>query len=149
MKKRNGKIELLRFIFASMIALFHFGKDLWNNNITILQIGSFKLNLFKWGGGTEFFFMLAGFLMASSIFKKNQQDNAEGIRLGTETSNYIWKKMKGLLPYSVPVGIIMMILFRFWKENFSVSLFSTFKMVILSIIVHAAIYGYNSYIGNI
>ena len=36
-----------------------------------------------------------------------------------------------------------------FKESWSVSLYSTIQMVILSIIVHLAIYGYNSYIGNI
>ena len=36
-----------------------------------------------------------------------------------------------------------------FKESWSVSLYSTIQMVILSIIAHLAIYGYNSYIGNI
>ena len=53
-------------------------------------------------------------------------------------------------PRYLAVWALVFVSFIFlFKENFSVSLFSTFKMVIISTIVHAAIYGYNSYIGNI
>ena len=48
------------------------------------------------------------------------------------------------------VWVLVLFSFLFlFKENLSVSLYSTSKMVILSVVIHAAIYGYNSYIGNI
>ena len=61
---------------------------------------------------------------------------------------------KSIYSQSKPRYLIVwaLVLFSFlflFKENLSVSLYSTFKMVILSIVVHSAIYGYNSYIGNI
>ena len=48
--------------------------------------------------------------------------------------------------------IWILVLFSYmylFKESLSSSLFSTFKIVVLSTFVHAAIYGYNSYVGNI
>ena len=48
------------------------------------------------------------------------------------------------------VWVLVLFSFLFlFKENLSVSLYNTFKMVILSVVIHAFIYGYNSYIGNI
>ena len=48
------------------------------------------------------------------------------------------------------VWVLVLFSFLFlFKENLSVSLYNTFKMVILSVVIHAFVYGYNSYIGNI
>ena len=60
-------------------------------------------------------------------------------------SIYCQSKPRYLIVWSL-VFFSYMFLF---KETWSVSLYSTFKMVILSIVIHMAIYGYNSYIGNI
>lgn len=65
---KNGKIELLRFLFCMTVLLFHaekytFGEPSLKNGI--------HFALFPHGSiGVEFFFVLSGFLMAKSIFKK-------------------------------------------------------------------------------
>ena len=61
---------------------------------------------------------------------------------------------KSIYSQSKPRYLIVwaLVLFSFlflFKETWSVSFYSTMQMVILSIVVHSAIYGYNSYIGNI
>ena len=60
-------------------------------------------------------------------------------------SIYCQSKPRYLIVWSL-VFFSYMFLF---KETWSVSLYSTFKMVILSTVIHMAIYGYNSFIGNI
>ena len=60
-------------------------------------------------------------------------------------SIYCQSKPRYLIVWSL-VFFSYMFLF---KETWSVSLYSTFKIVILSTVAHMAIYGYNSYIGNI
>lgn len=58
--KRNGKIELLRFIFSLVVALFHF----------LPQIGESKL-LSSGFFAVEFFFIVTGYLLAKSLSKYN------------------------------------------------------------------------------
>lgn len=58
--KRNGKIELLRFLFAVIIVLHHSRQLLGDENCLFLG-GSL---------GVEFFFIVSGYLMMSSIEKR-------------------------------------------------------------------------------
>lgn len=93
---KNGKIELARFVFAVIVMLFHIGFDvlpsdfrIWGN-ITFFRLGWF---------GVEFFFVVSGFLMASSAFK--QQEKTQ--RLGKDTYNFLYKKLMAILPYHIIV----------------------------------------------
>ncbi|HCA56040.1 MAG TPA: hypothetical protein DEO95_11320, partial [Ruminococcaceae bacterium] len=55
---RNGKIDLLKFLFSIMVIIFHFGKGLYN------------YDLFTKGYiAVEFFFITSGFLFAKSLAK--------------------------------------------------------------------------------
>lgn len=66
--QRNGKIELLRFIFCMAVLLFHCEKYVLGE--PSLEKG-YHLSLFCHGSmGVEFFFLVSGFLMAKSISKK-------------------------------------------------------------------------------
>lgn len=60
-------------------------------------------------------------------------------------SIYCQSKPRYLIVWAL-VFFSFMFLFR---ESWEVSLFSTIKMIILSLVIHIAVYGYNSYIGNI
>ena len=61
---------------------------------------------------------------------------------------------KSIYCQSKPMYLIVWALVFFsymflFKETWSVSFYSTMQMVIVSVFVHLAIYGYNSYVGNI
>ena len=62
--KRNGKIELMRFVFAIVIACFH------------LNMGIFSSGMLA----VEFFFIVTGYLLAKSLSKYNhaKSDNGGG-----------------------------------------------------------------------
>ncbi len=97
MKGRNGKIELMRFVFALCILLGHINLKVWNSTKTF---GSFTLSR-RGYLGVEFFFLVAGWLMAKSVARQNAAGACESA--GEDTALFLWKKVKGLLPYHLSV----------------------------------------------
>lgn len=91
MKKRNGKIELFRFIFCCLIICFHINVDYWNGGKNLTEHISF---CGQGRIGVEFFFVVSGFLLAASVYKslKTKED------LGKDTACFIYKKWLGIFP---------------------------------------------------
>ncbi len=117
MEKRNGKIELMRFVFAVGVVLFHLNYTYWGLN----QEFSNGLNLFRHGNlGVEFFFIVSGFLMARTLSRQREQEAlaiaaAEGSGkayvpspLGDETLRFLWRKVKSFLPYHILFQLLML-----------------------------------------
>ena len=97
-KKHNGIIGLWKFLFCIMIILHH-GKDFNYENSRRLFVGG---NI-----AVEFFFIVSGFLMTKSALNKKDYDKDN---LGKETFNFILKKIKVFLPYTITAGIILLII---------------------------------------
>lgn len=95
-KKHNGIISFWKFLFCMMIIIYH-GRLFASNSTHIL--------LNKGNIGVEFFFIVSGFLMARSALKKDNTNN-----IGKDTFNYLWKKYKTFLPYSIVAGILCLII---------------------------------------
>lgn len=99
---KNGKIELLRFYFCMSVFLFHIATDfpdksiMLTENITFWREGRF---------GVEFFFLVSGYLAASSIFKTLNTTND----LAKDTGRYIVRKIKGILPYHILIILLTLI----------------------------------------
>ena len=71
LKKRNGTLEFMRFIFCMTILFFHIGKYTYGS--PSLSKGVF-LALFPHGAmGVEFFFLLTGVFRAQSLDKQLQR----------------------------------------------------------------------------
>lgn len=91
---RNGKVELLRFIFAMTVLCYHVQIDYWAEPKLIIN----GLYLFSNGKlGVEFFFLISGFYMAKKIdsnYVGKETDN-----LGRESMENVLKKIKSILPY--------------------------------------------------
>ena len=103
---RNGKIELLRFICAVIIFLFHFGQ-LVNGDRFFFLSGALAV---------EFFFILSGYLMMASIDRADSISNGD---LGKETLSFLKRKAGALYPellIAYVCGFIVQIFAR--KENF-------------------------------
>ena len=115
--KKNAAIELMRFIIASVIVFFHAGKDIWNSKKVVATIGTFKISVFKRGHyGVEFFFLLTGLLMASSIWRSMGKPREREVSVGEETVSFLWRKIKGILPSYLTVSV-MMLLVNFWMKT--------------------------------
>lgn len=93
-KTKNGRVELLRFIFALMILFFHIQKRFIDGKPYIAGTG---LTFFYHGNiGVEFFFLVSGWLMAAGCFAK--RENPPEL-IGSETAGMMWKKIKNIFPY--------------------------------------------------
>lgn len=92
--KRNGKIELLRFIFSIGVLCFHVQKYISHE---ISPSSPIRFDFFVHGAmGVEFFFILSGFLMASSVFYAKESD--KNFSLGSSTALFMKKKVMSVFP---------------------------------------------------
>lgn len=98
LNRKNGMIEFLRLIFCASVVLLH-SDPLINDGIEPMEYGSYAV---------EFFFAVSGYLMILHIEKEQHS----GIKkpLGAETSEFLWHKFKGLIPYLVSVFLIGLII---------------------------------------
>ena len=85
--KRNGVIDLMRFLFSIIIVLCH-SRNLGGGaeNVLFADAGYIAV---------EFFFLVSGFLMAKSALSAPPCERG----LGVDTLTFLWKKIKALLPY--------------------------------------------------
>ena len=68
---KNGAVELLRFLFTSVIIFFHINLDLWDQQKVVAVVRGIPVTFFKHGNiAVEFFFLVTGWLMARSVWKK-------------------------------------------------------------------------------
>jgi peptidoglycan/LPS O-acetylase OafA/YrhL len=89
-KIRNGEVDLLRFVFAMTIVMYH---------ISIF----FNLNYYRSGGvGVEFFFIVTGFLMAQTGYSRIGQSNS----ISNDTYNFIKRKILSFYPYYIVALLI-------------------------------------------
>ena len=82
--KRNGKIDLLKFIFSIVIVIFHF------------NVGNYHYQLFFKGYiAVEFFFVTSGFLFARSLSRIEYKKET----LMTDSFGFMKKKFLSIFPY--------------------------------------------------
>ena len=99
-KKHNGIISFWKFCFCMLIIIFHGNVFAANSGEALFSKGSI---------GVEFFFLVSGFLLAKTAFRRNEQEpNTEN--LGKETFHFIWKKYLFFLPYVFFAGLLNLIL---------------------------------------
>jgi len=69
--QRNGSVELLRFLFTTIIIFFHINLDLWDQQKIVGEFFGAPVTFFKHGNiAVEFFFLVTGCLMAKSVYGK-------------------------------------------------------------------------------
>lgn len=92
--KKNGEIELLRFVFAMIIVIFHFEFN-------------YKFGIFTQGRiGVEFFFLVTGVLMAKGAEKIHIENHS----IPNQTYIFISKKIKSFYPCFILVFILRCVL---------------------------------------
>ena len=95
--KRNGEIDVLRFVFIIVILLCHFSS-------------TFKTNYFIRGYmGNEFFFLVTGFLMAQKAFNLKGLDISE---IPSYTWNLIRNKVIVFYPYFLSAILVELVVRR-------------------------------------
>ncbi len=99
---KNGKIEFARFAFSVIVMFFHVYQTIGFKSYDYFGQPTFFKN--GWFG-VEFFFVVSGYLMAASAFKK-QNSQAE---LSKDTFSFMRKKIMAVLPYHLIVFIVSFI----------------------------------------
>lgn len=83
-KKRNGKIDFLRFLFAVIVLIYH-SRYVVGDEKSLFLGGSFAV---------EFFFLVSGYLMIASIRRMPPPTKS----LSTETGIFLLKKYQSFFP---------------------------------------------------
>lgn len=117
--KRNGKIEILRFLFCISVLLYHASSDVLGRSNAINEYFTF----FSRGRiGVEFFFLVSGFLAAKSAFKiKNEQGS-----IGSKTFEFVLKKIKTILPYHIIAVVLAVTSLYLYSDNFIIEFANRF-----------------------
>ena len=90
MKKHNGTISLLKFIFAFIVMMYHFRISFFPSNRHLLPINLGYL-------AVDFFFIVSGYYFGLSAIKDwNKRSN-----IYLDNLKMLWNKIKRLLPYSI------------------------------------------------
>lgn len=108
-KKHNGVIAFWKFAYAMLILLFHADVMCRSNCTKIFAAGSI---------GVEFFFLVSGWLLASSALNSKSDDS-----IGKDTLKFIWKKIKSFFPYVLIFHIIGLIGLMLYTNGFNISKF--------------------------
>ncbi len=84
---RNNTVELLRVVFSFAVVICHSTFLPWSEGHLPIKSGSLAV---------EFFFIVSGYFMAVSAWRKKDIPSSS---LGTDTWQFIWKKLKGHISY--------------------------------------------------
>ena len=106
--KRNGEIDLLRFVFALLVTFCHFD--------VIFHIGFFTNGYI----GVEFFFLVSGYLMASHASRAH----TDGMELGLvadETWHFLLKKVRTFYPYYLSVVLLQVVIRDILVNHYSIT----------------------------
>ena len=94
--KRNGAIDLLKFLFGIMIVFYH-GRIFSESERMIFGAGYIAV---------EFFFLVSGYLMTAKAYSVSKREN---ILTGKETTDFILKKVKTMLPHILFAYVVCVI----------------------------------------
>ena len=121
-KVRNGEIDILRFIFAICIFIYHFA-----------YISGYYPSICRMGWiSVEFFFLVSGYFMASTA--KKYLSTPTGETIASKTWTFILSKIKIFYPYylfSLIIKFIFIAVTSPYKKTFSVLIKSLPSIFIL------------------
>lgn len=104
---RNSSIEALRFLCASAIIFGHIKRDL-KIRATFFTIGDIGIRFFPNSNQcVEFFFMVTGFFLARTCYSRLKTSISDEHVIAEETTGYLWRKLKRILPYYIPANLIV------------------------------------------
>ena len=105
---KNGKIELLRFLFCLAIMLVHTEYFVPDGVERVFPRGAL---------GVEFFFLVSGYLMARTCWKQNQMEGS--LSLPRDTRQFMAKKIKAIMPNFLIAWVIAFVVSEVTKLNTS------------------------------
>lgn len=106
--RKNGTIELLRFVFCLAVLMFHISTDIYGKDWHPAEWGG----VLRYGAySIEFFFITSGYFMARHVDKRSAtRDVVE------DTWTFIWGKIKAFLPYHLLFNACMFLIHAVKKK---------------------------------
>ena len=94
--KRNGNVEILRFLFCLLIVFHHFEKPVFGGELfTAAYLG------------VEFFFILTGVFLGKKLKADKEKNRAESFGAAAkEGAEHVWKRICGIFPYYFLAAVI-------------------------------------------
>lgn len=121
-KHRDYFIDLLKFVFALLIVLYH-SKNLVENEGDSIFIGGVI--------SVEFFFLTSGYYFAKSAAKKTEY---YGGTLGRDHAHFMWHKVCGFMPNYLIAWFIAFAVRHTWRPAYSGSIAKDFLQGIKEIL---------------
>lgn len=114
-RRRVGKIELLRFVFGITVICFHLNGFVFGRFVTLHEGSLFGVTFFRHASqSVEFFFLLSGYLMAASVDRRLRQLSGSGENpdecIPQDTVAFVIHKAKPLFPYMLLYGVPMLLI---------------------------------------
>lgn len=86
-KARNGKVDLMKFLFSLVVIIYHFGNAV-----------DYEHEIFNKGYmAVEFFFIVSGFLFAKSLSRVKYEKET----LASDSAAFMLRKYKSFMPYHI------------------------------------------------
>ena len=104
-RNRNGKIDLLRFIFAIIIMLHHLGMrsalfDIMGIHFQVVNAGGYAV---------VFFFLTSGWLLMNTAEREIVSGSTDHDKSSVLTTRLLWKRYKFYMIWFLPAFVINMI----------------------------------------
>lgn len=117
MKKRNGEIDIFRFVFCLGIVALHFGNT--------FPVTNWFQNGFI---GLEFFFIVSGYLMASHAYKllNGGTQPFDSTQIPNETWRFIIGKVKSFFKYYIAAIVIQFFAWYVFIKKCSITTLFTY-----------------------
>ena len=111
-KRRDYIVDILKFIFALLIVLYH------SKNLNYVEGGSIFL-----GGviAVEFFFIVSGYYLAKSAMRTEELYGGD---LGTDTAHFMWRRICGFMPNYFIAWVIAFVVNMMYFGPFSGDIWS-------------------------
>lgn len=111
--RRNGTLELWRFLFSLYILLFHIEKTFFYKGLDSSRL---DVSLCVHGAiGVEFFFLLTGIFLAQSV-RKELTAPTSAVNLGDSTLRYLGKKIRGVFSCHL-IAFAVIFTVTVWSER--------------------------------
>lgn len=100
MKRQNGEINFLRFVFAIIVMILHF-ED--NYDFKVFECGYISV---------EFYFMVSGYLMAKRVKKRRERSPLTDAEIGSETWSFLGNKIKSFYGYYLMSVVLWLVILQ-------------------------------------
>ncbi len=122
MVRKNGKIEIMRFVFCILVLLYHCNTQF--KGMVLTYPGDLRFTLSYRGYiGVEFFFVVTGFLFAKKLSKT---DGIKSENLGKETIQFMWKKYTSIFPIHIVAFTILFVMYAIVERYSGTALLNFF-----------------------